>query len=99
MQPSHTSSQREGRAKGSNGAPRDRANTPILQVEGMRKLFGGFAAVEGVTFAVRPRELRVIIGPNGAGKTTLFHLISGYERPTAGRVLLRGEDITHLRPQ
>jgi len=65
-----------------------------LQVEGLAKVFGGLAAVDGVSLAVASGERRVLIGPNGAGKTTLFHCITGTLKPTGGRVALFGRDVT-----
>jgi ABC-type uncharacterized transport system ATPase subunit len=67
---------------------------PILRTVGLQRRFGGVVAVDGVDFSVAEGELRCIIGPNGAGKTTFFRLLCGLVRPTAGRVLFRGEDIT-----
>lgn len=58
--------------------------------------FGGHAAVDRVSCAFQPGTATAIVGPNGAGKTTYFNVISGQLRPTAGRVLLYGEDITGL---
>ncbi len=58
--------------------------------------FGGHVAVNRVSCAFRPGELTAIVGPNGAGKTTYFNLISGQLRPTGGRVLFDGADITQL---
>ena len=75
-----------------------RAAAPVLEVQGLTKRFGGLLAVDGVSFSVQEGEAVGIIGPNGAGKTTLFHLITGFLAPTAGRVLLRGEEITGLPP-
>ncbi len=72
--------------------------TPVLELENVTKHFGGLAAVEAVTFAVPPGQALGIIGPNGAGKTTLFNLISGFEVPTAGRVVFRGDPITGMAP-
>jgi branched-chain amino acid transport system ATP-binding protein len=71
---------------------------PLLEVRGLTKRFGGLAAVAGVSFDVEAGEVLGIIGPNGAGKTTLFHLITGFQRPTAGEVRLAGRAITGLRP-
>ncbi len=71
-------------------------NDVILATEHLRKDFGGLVAVEDVTIRVRQGTLHSIIGPNGAGKTTLFNLLSGECRPTAGRLLFRGQDITSL---
>ncbi len=65
-----------------------------LATEGLTKRFAGLTAVRGVDLAIEDGECRAIIGPNGAGKTTLFHLLSGVERPTAGRIFLGDEEIT-----
>jgi branched-chain amino acid transport system ATP-binding protein len=66
-----------------------------LRIDRLRKNFGALAAVNGVSLAVASGERRAIIGPNGAGKTTVFNLISGELTPTAGRVYLDGQDVTH----
>jgi branched-chain amino acid transport system ATP-binding protein len=65
-----------------------------VAVEGLSKSFGGLRAVDGVSLTVPAGERRILIGPNGAGKTTLFHCIAGTLMPSAGRVLLFGDDIT-----
>ncbi|MGB9775597.1 MAG: ABC transporter ATP-binding protein [Anaerolineae bacterium] len=70
----------------------------VLETRNLRKEFDGLVAVADVSLQIREGELHAIIGPNGAGKTTLFNLISGMIPPTAGRVFLRGEDITALSP-
>jgi branched-chain amino acid transport system ATP-binding protein len=69
---------------------------PLLELDNLSKTFGGLQAVNRVSFAVQEGEILGLIGPNGAGKTTLFNMIAGTFRPTAGRVLLRGDDITRL---
>ena len=74
------------------------AGDTVLRVQGLRKLFTGFAALAGVDLAVAPGEIRSVIGPNGAGKTTLFNLVTGLHRPTSGRILFDGRDITGLAP-
>jgi branched-chain amino acid transport system ATP-binding protein len=71
---------------------------PLLRTEGLEVRFGGVAALGGVDFAVQPGEVRAIIGPNGAGKSTFFNCLTGVIRPTAGRILLDGKDITGLPP-
>ncbi len=68
----------------------------ILATEGLTKNFGGLRAADGLSLAIEEGKLTSVIGPNGAGKTTLFNLITGMIRPDAGKVLFRGEDITHL---
>jgi len=70
----------------------------ILEGEKVTKHFGGLVAVSNVDFHVKQGEILGLIGPNGAGKTTLFNLISGALIPTSGKIILKGEDITHLRP-
>jgi branched-chain amino acid transport system ATP-binding protein len=70
----------------------------LLRVESISKRFGNLVAVKDVSMAVEPGELRAIIGPNGAGKTTFFNLISGFQTPSAGRIIFDGEDITGLAP-
>ncbi|MBI1846687.1 MAG: ATP-binding cassette domain-containing protein, partial [Candidatus Rokubacteria bacterium] len=70
----------------------------LLTVSDVTKSFGGVVANRRVSFAVAPGELVGVIGPNGAGKSTLFDLITGFQRPDAGRVTFDGHDITLLRP-
>jgi len=65
-----------------------------IEVGALAKVFGGLAAVDGVSLTVAAGERRVLIGPNGAGKTTLFHCITGTLRPTRGSVRLFGRDVT-----
>jgi urea transport system ATP-binding protein len=69
---------------------------PILNVEHLTVSFDGFKAVDDLSLVVARNELRVIIGPNGAGKTTLLDMICGKTRPTAGRVMFNGIDLTRL---
>ncbi len=70
----------------------------LLELCKVSKRFGGLSALEGVSMGVRRGEVRGIIGPNGAGKTTLFNVITGELRPTSGKILLEGEDITGIPP-
>ncbi len=70
----------------------------LLRVDDLTKSFGGLTAVQRVNFSIRPGEVLSLIGPNGAGKTTLFSLITGYLKPSAGRVLHEGEEITGWPP-
>jgi branched-chain amino acid transport system ATP-binding protein len=67
---------------------------PFLQVENLTKDFGGLRAVEDVSFTIARNEIVGLIGPNGAGKTTLIRLLMNILKPTAGKVTLKGEDIT-----
>ena len=70
----------------------------LLEVNSLTKRFGGLAAVEDLDFSIQAGELLSIIGPNGAGKTTLFNLLTGFYRPTSGRIIFNGADITGLKP-
>ena len=67
----------------------------LLEVENLSVHFGGLAAVQDVSFTVEDGERLGMIGPNGAGKTTLFNLLTGQLKPSAGKVLFKGQDITH----
>jgi branched-chain amino acid transport system ATP-binding protein len=70
--------------------------TPLLQLEGLTKKFGGFTAVDGVSFSVPQGEILGLLGPNGSGKSTTFNCIAGMLKPTAGSVKLAGEEIAGL---
>jgi branched-chain amino acid transport system ATP-binding protein len=70
----------------------------VLSATGVSKAFGGLVAVADVTFAIPPRSIVSIIGPNGAGKTTFFNMLTGLYKPTRGRVVFDGRDITAKRP-
>ena len=71
---------------------------PVLRTEDLSIRFGGLAALSGVNFEVRRDEIRAIIGPNGAGKSTFFNCLTGVLKPTSGRILFNGEEITGLSP-
>ena len=61
---------------------------PLLEVDNLTRRFGGLSAVSDLSFAIEEGEIRGLIGPNGAGKTTTFNVITGYYRPTAGRIAI-----------
>ncbi|MBV8188707.1 MAG: ABC transporter ATP-binding protein [Alphaproteobacteria bacterium] len=67
------------------------AEAPLIEVEHLTMRFGGLIAVDDVSFSGRPCAITAIIGPNGAGKTTVFNCITGFYKPTIGRLRLRGE--------
>ena len=71
---------------------------PLLTVTDLTKDFGGLRAVSRLSFDAEPGEILGLIGPNGAGKTTVFNLVTGFLRPTAGRILLAGRSVVGLRP-
>ncbi len=70
----------------------------IMEIFNLTKRFGGLAAVNNVTFEVKPNEILSVIGPNGAGKSTLFKLISSFLPATSGKVIFEGEEITSQKP-
>ena len=70
----------------------------MIVVEDVHKHFGGLHAVDGASLTIETGSITGLIGPNGAGKTTLFNVIAGLHKPTSGRVLLDGKDITGLAP-
>ena len=80
------------------GASRGERARPALALEDINKSFGDLHVLSDVTFSVEPGERVGIIGLNGAGKTTLFHVISGLEPPSGGRIALFGRDVTRASP-
>ena len=71
-----------------------RGSSPILELRGLSKIFGGLNAVRDVNLRIFAGDRRAIIGPNGAGKSTLFNVVTGIVPATSGRVLLFGQDVT-----
>jgi branched-chain amino acid transport system ATP-binding protein len=67
-----------------------------IEVDNVSKAFAGLRAVDSVSLSIPRGERRVLLGPNGAGKTTLFHCISGTHRPTGGRIVMFGNDISNV---
>lgn len=70
----------------------------IIKVVGLSKNFGGVKAVNGVSFELKRGEALGIIGPNGSGKSTMINLITGFVKPSSGKVFYNGRDITGLSP-
>jgi branched-chain amino acid transport system ATP-binding protein len=71
----------------------------LLQVQSLRKIFGGNVAVDDVSFELAPGEVLALIGPNGAGKSTTFNMVNGQLKPDAGAVLLDGQDLIGRKPR
>ena len=72
--------------------------TPAIRLEGVQKRFGDVVAVDGIDLDVRDGEFFSMLGPSGSGKTTTLRMIAGFELPTAGRILLHGQDVTTVPP-
>jgi ABC-type branched-subunit amino acid transport system ATPase component len=70
----------------------------ILEIRNLSKTFDGLKAVDNLAFGVEKGTITALIGPNGSGKTVTFNLITGFYKPTAGKIYFKGEDITHLAP-
>ncbi len=70
----------------------------MLEINGLTKHFGGLSAVQSLNLKISRDEIVGLIGPNGAGKTTVFNLVTGFFRPTSGRIMFIGEDITARKP-
>lgn len=68
----------------------------LLKVEGLCKNFGGLAAVRNLDFEVQEGEIVGLIGPNGSGKTTTLNLLTGFHKPTAGKITFGGKDVTDM---
>jgi branched-chain amino acid transport system ATP-binding protein len=71
---------------------------PILAIDHLNKRFGGINAFDNVSFELEEGGALGIIGPNGSGKTTLVNLVTGFVRPTSGRIFFKGKNITNLTP-
>lgn len=81
-----------------NTAAPSTVTNSVLRTEGLVRRFGGITATQNVSLNVSQGARHALIGPNGAGKTTLINLLTGLLDPSAGRILLDGDDITHLAP-
>ncbi len=70
----------------------------ILKIESLRKIFGGVVAVDNLSLSFNKSEVTSLIGPNGAGKTTVFNLITGFLKPTSGKINFNGTELNHKKP-
>ena len=71
----------------------------LLEARGLTKDFRGFRAVDHVSLRVEEGTVHALVGPNGAGKTTLFNMLTGFIKPSDGRIVFRGQDVTGLPPE
>jgi len=74
-------------------------NTTLLETQNLNKTFGAVTAADNINVKVNHGEIVGIIGANGAGKTTFVNMVTGYLKPTSGKVFLRGRDVTSLAPR
>ncbi len=75
------------------------ANAPVVRVTDLRKQFGSFVAVGGISFSIAPGEIVGLVGPNGAGKTTTIHMMLSLITPTSGAIEIFGLDLPHHRTE
>ncbi|MEZ3181208.1 ABC transporter ATP-binding protein [Streptomyces pimonensis] len=68
----------------------------VVRLDGVRKEYGGTTALDGVSLEIRAGEAVAVMGPSGCGKSTLLNMIAGLDRPTAGSVVVRGENVGEL---
>jgi branched-chain amino acid transport system ATP-binding protein len=73
-------------------------SSPMLETQSLTRHFRGLRAVNGVSLRVEEGTVHALVGPNGAGKTTLFNMLTGFLKPTSGRIVFRGEDVTGWPP-
>ncbi|HMG50877.1 MAG TPA: ABC transporter ATP-binding protein, partial [Inquilinus sp.] len=71
---------------------------PIVRIEGLTKKFADFVAVDAVDLEIHRKELFCLLGGSGCGKTTLLRMLAGFETPSAGRILIDGQDMTRAPP-
>ena len=71
---------------------------PAIELAGVSRLFGAMRALDDVSLSIAPAEFFALLGPSGSGKTTCLRLIAGFDRPTHGKILLDGEDVTAIPP-
>src|SRR5919112_3730975 len=86
------------KASESSDAAASDNQVPFLRMEGIVKEFPGARALDGVDLEILPGEVHCLLGQNGAGKSTLIKVLAGVHQPTAGRILLDGEEITIQHP-
>lgn len=70
----------------------------FLKIEGVSKKYGSFTALNDINISIDEGEFVCLLGPSGCGKTTLLRILAGLERPTEGKVYIRGVDVTNMAP-
>ncbi len=103
MSPSEAADQSARKAKDEDVLkPRKRVElapgAPLMDIENATKIFGGLTAVSDITFTIPQNAIVSVIGPNGAGKTTFFNMLTGLYKPSMGRIVFLGKDVTGTRP-
>lgn len=93
-----TMAEKSSTAVSPNSAQNGGSNGVVLETQNLTMQFGGLVAVNAFDLQIRSGRITALIGPNGAGKTTLFNVITGIYRPTTGKVIFKGENITNLKP-
>jgi len=86
------------RTQAADSEPDAGSRAAAISLRGLRKTFGSVVAVDGVDLEIEDGEFFSMLGPSGSGKTTVLRMIAGFEKPTAGRILLAGEDVTGVPP-
>jgi putrescine transport system ATP-binding protein len=80
-------------------APWEDANEkPLIQIDGITKRFGDFTAIDNVSIGIYRREFFALLGPSGCGKTTLMRMLAGFEKPSAGKIIIDGQDMASVPP-
>src|SRR5687767_4698919 len=89
---------RRGRTRGIFAPWKDPSSQPLVRFDGVSKRFGAVPAVERLSLNIYEGEFFALLGPSGSGKSTLLRMLAGFEQPSEGRILLDGEDISHVPP-
>ncbi|MEY3371973.1 MAG: putrescine transporter ATP-binding subunit, partial [Pseudomonadota bacterium] len=85
-------------APAGNGKPEKAKADNYVRIEGIRKEFDGFVAVEDDSLSIRTGEIFALLGASGCGKSTLLRMLAGFEKPTAGEIILDGQSMNNIPP-
>ena len=89
---------RRGGPRGTFAPWKDPSSQPLVRFDGVSKRFGTVPAVERLSLDIYEGEFFALLGPSGSGKSTLLRMLAGFEQPSEGRILLDGQDISHVPP-